>query len=143
MIFLFFAQYGHTNSQEKIGIGQNGILGSSNSLGMNDTKGSIPIIGLNDNGVDGDNNPINFWGLESWWGHPEEIMSNVSVKEYKTYITEPDGSVHTMNSTFYSGGYISKFYFSSKGYITVKNFNATETTGFCDYARMTAVHGYY
>lgn len=143
MIFLFFAQYGHTNSQEKIGIGQNGILGSSNSSGMNDTKGSIPIIGLNDNGVDGNNNPINFWGLESWWGNPEEIISNVVIKQYKTYITEPDGSVHTMNSTFYADGYISKFHFSSKGYITVRSVGATGTTGFCDNGCMNTAHGYY
>lgn len=75
---LFYAMYGNTNSQAICGVGidsSSGVLGRTNSLGMNDTK-----IEINENMF------INFWGLEGWWGNKYEYMQENSIgKIMNTY----------------------------------------------------------
>lgn len=69
--FLFYAMYGHTNSQYKIGKGIDSsikVTGLTNSLGMTDTVGD---------GGNGDASSINLLGLENWWGNKYEWIDNV------------------------------------------------------------------
>lgn len=58
---LYYAMYGNTNCQATIGVGADyneAVCGQTNALGMTDTKYS----------TNGNKRPINFWGLENWWG---------------------------------------------------------------------------
>lgn len=88
MAFLYYAMYGNMNSQAIIGAGLNGhtTTGRTDALGMEDTVA---------NG-NGDDSPINFWGLENWWGGYREAIDNVIVNpessNYVWRITEDDGS---------------------------------------------------
>jgi hypothetical protein len=140
MAILFYAQYGHTNCQDKIGKGTGSYTkqcGQTNANGMNDTKGTSPVSGLNDAGADGNAQSINFWGLENWWGNKYEYIDNVVVDAYEWKITEPDGTVRIPGKAFISQGSI------SQGYVTKMMFgdccdliptaaSGSETTGFCD-----------
>lgn len=72
MAFLFYALYGNTNSQDKIGKGTSSYTkptGATDTLGMKDTVA----------GGNGDSNSINFFGLENWWGNKYEWLDNVVV----------------------------------------------------------------
>lgn len=71
MAFLFYAQYGNTNSQGKIGAGTGSHekeTGQTDALGMSDTV----------NGGNGSSGSINFWGLENWWGNKWEWMEGLT-----------------------------------------------------------------
>lgn len=139
MAILFYAQYGHTNIQEKIGAGKRTIqCGQTNANGMNDTKGTRPVSGLNDAGADGNAQSTNFWGLENWWGSPSEFMDNVVVDAYEWKITEPDGTVRTPGKAYTSSGFISKMMFGDNCDLIPTDARGSETTGFCDwYDRMS------
>lgn len=137
MAILFYAQYGHTNCQEKIGAGSNTFAkqcGQTNANGMNDTKGTSPVSGLNDAGADGNAQSINFWGLENWWGNKHEWIDNVVVDAYEWKITEPDGTVRTPGKASTSEyGYITKMLFGDCCDLIPTEASGSSTTGFCDY----------
>ena len=136
MAILFYAQYGHTNCQEKIGAGTSSIekrCGQTNANGMNDTKGASPVSGLNDAGADGNTQSINFWGLENWWGNKYEWIDNVVVDAYEWKITEPDGTVRTPGKAGTSTNYITKMMFGDNCDLIPTAARGSETTGFCDY----------
>ena len=136
MAILFYAQYGHTNCQEKIGAGTGSSskqCGQTNANGMNDTKGTSPVSGLNDAGADGNTQSINFWGLENWWGNKYEWIDNVVVDAYEWKITEPDGTVRTPGKASTSSNYITKMMFGENCDLIPTAASGSETTGFCDY----------
>ena len=136
MAILFYAQYGHTNCQDKVGLGTavySKICGQTNSNGMNDTKGSSPVSGLNDAGADGDSQSINFWGLENWWGNKYEWIGNVVVDALEWKITEPDGTVRTPGKMKGSTSqYTAKMMFGNNCDLIPIAAGGSETTGFCD-----------
>ena len=136
MAILFYAQYGHTNCQDKIGAGTSSYTkqcGQTNACGMNDTKGTSPVSGLNDAGVDGNTQSINFWGLENWWGNKYELIDNVVVDAYEWKITEPDGTVRTPGKAGSSSNYITKMMFGDNCDLIPTAASGSSTTGFCDY----------
>ena len=105
MAILYYAQYGHTNCQAKIGAGITQIrrtCGQTDSIGMADTRGTDPIIGLNDAGADGNAQSINFWGLENWWGDLQEKIDNMTYSLDTTVftITDPNGAERTIKNMF-------------------------------------------
>lgn len=136
MAILFYAQYGHVNSQEKIGAGTRSNIkkcGQTNANGMNDTKGAIPVIGLNDAGADGNAQSINFWGLENWWGNKNELIDNVVVDAYEWKITETDGTVRTPVFALKSNDWIGKLMFGANCDLIPTDGGGSATSGFCDY----------
>ena len=136
MAILFYAQYGHTNCQEKIGAGTSSDskqCGQTNACGMNDTKGTSPVSGLNDAGANGNSQSINFWGLENWWGNKYEWIDNVIVNSRKWEITEPDGTVRKPGTGGSSSNYISKMLFGDCCDLIPTATSGSSTTGFCDY----------
>lgn len=134
MALLFFAEYGHTDAQAKVGEGTSSDKnsGHTDSNGMADTKGASPIIGLNDNGADGNSQSINFWGLENWWGNNFEWVDNVIVNYQSWKVTEQDGSERTAGSSASASGTISKMIFGAKCDLIPIGL-ASEGAGFCDY----------
>lgn len=137
MGILYYAQYGHTDCQEKIGNGTSSytkLCGQTNANGMNDTKGTSPVSGLNDAGVDGNTQSINFWGLENWWGNKYEWIDNVVVDAYEWKITEPDGTVRTPGyaSDLPSGFIIMMMFGDNCDLIPIDVSDGSSTTGFCD-----------
>jgi hypothetical protein len=136
MAILFYAQYGHTNSQDKIGKGTDSFskkCGETNANGMNDTKGTSPVIGMNDAGANGNSQSINFWGLENWWGNKGEWIDNVVVNSYNWEITEPDGTVRKPGKAGSLNIYITKMMFGDCCDLIPMAENGSETTGFCDF----------
>ena len=136
MAILFYAQYGHTNCQDKIGKGTSSYTkqcGQTNANGMNDTKGTSPVSGLNDAGANGNSQSINFWGLENWWGNKYEWIDNVVVNSYNWEITEPDGTVRKPGKAGSSSNYITKMMFGDCCDLIPTAASGSETTGFCDY----------
>lgn len=137
MAMLYIAQYGHTNSQNKIGSSKDGYrhaTGDTNICGMNDTKGIEPVVGLNDNGEDGNVISVNFWGLEDLWGRKGEMIANALSNEsdYVFTITEDDGSLRTIYLPA-NQGYVSELMFGEKCDIFPSAYNASSSTSFCDY----------
>lgn len=138
MALLFYAQYGHTNCQEKIGYGsvsRERKSGTTNIYGMSDTEGNIPTTGLNDSGFDGNTKSINFWGLEDWWGGQRECIDNVLVYPQYCTITQPSGSVRRVEYSLPAIGSIGKLTFDSQCDLFPVDTSASSTTGFCDYLR--------
>ena len=136
MAILFYAQYGHTNCQDKIGIGTNSSTkscGATNNIGMKDTKGTYPVSGLNDDGANGNSQSINFWGLENWWGNKNEFIDNVIVNSYNWEITEPDGTIRTVGPAISTTNYITKMMFGNCCDLIPIGASGSSTTGFCDY----------
>lgn len=134
MALLFFAEYGHTDAQAKVGAGTSSYKnsGQTDSNGMADTKGASPIIGLNDNGANGNSQSINFWGLENWWGNNFEWVDNVIVNYKSWEVTEQDGSERTAGSSAGSSATIGKMAFGTKCDLIPIGL-ASEGTGFCDF----------
>lgn len=126
MAMLFYTQYGHTNSQEKIGTGVSSydkITGLTNYIGMTDTVA----------GGNGDSQSINFWGLENWWGNKYEWMDNILVNARSWVITEDDGSTRTAGTGGSTSGYITKMLFGENIDLIPTGVGGSENTGFCDY----------
>lgn len=142
MAFLFYALYGNTNSQDKIGRGVNSYTkttGVTDTLGMKDTVA----------GGNGDSNSINFFGLENWWGNKYEWIDNVVVNpssgngvwrvtDTVTGETRDIAGMAPNNSwnwikTVVIGEYLD---------IVVKEAGMSETTGYCDgqYLSTSASH---
>lgn len=123
MAFLFYAIYGNTNSRAVCGNGTSAgnITGKSNLYGMTDTVAE----------GNGDSGPINFMGLESWWGGLYEFVDNVSINNNLWTITEDNGSTRDVQAVT-SGGWISKVSIGENLDMVPTGFGASMTTGFCD-----------
>lgn len=132
MAMLYYCQYGHTNSQMKIGAGMSSydkISGLSNSLGMTDTWGNKDYT--QGTGNDG---PINFWGIENWWGNKYEWIDNIVVNARSWVITPMDGSAsRTAGTGGSSNGFSSKMILGEHFDMIPTAVSGSETTGYCDY----------
>lgn len=123
MANLFLFWYRNTNSQQICGKGLKGSAiqnGATNVLGMEDTTPN-----------NGDGKPINFWGLENWWGCKYEIIDNciLTSGSYFGITNDPyikDGT-YSIDS---ASGYKSRYSLTT-GIITY-NESASGTTGMCD-----------
>ena len=133
MAFLFYAMYGHTNSQLKVGLGTSSYpktTGQTNALGMTDTVG---------NGGNGDSQSINFWGLENWWGDLYEWEDNVVVNPSSANgvwrITEDNGSMRNVAGALLDGYYVKKMIIGQylDTITSSTDTSGSATTGYCDY----------
>lgn len=128
MAFLFFAYYNSTNPRAICGSGGSfdaTTTGVTNNLGMSDTE---------ENGKE--DQRVNFWGLEDWWGGFYEWLGNGSV----TY--DRDGGVLSWNisgnveSTNAPSGatFISQLNIGSSVSALPKelSLSGSETTSYCD-----------
>ena len=144
MTILFYAQYGHTDSQLKIGKGNNNYgyrSGDTISCGMIDTRGSSPNSGLNETGDPGDSF-VNFWGLENWWGNTFEFIENIMMKgKYTIIITEQDNTERLINLRT-EGGLVTKHIFGNYCDILPKEAVPGEspTIGYCDSVNLGAAY---
>ena len=89
---LFYAIYGHTNCQEKVGKGTSSnskVTGYTDSIGMADTVA----------GGNGDSNSINFLGLENWWGNKSEFIDNIRFN-YTSEVSRPNFSIQEYDETW-------------------------------------------
>lgn len=125
MAMLYYAQYGHTNCQAKIGAGTNDY---SKNTGQTDTLGMTDTVA----GGNGDSGSINFWGLENWWGNKYEWIDNVTVDNRVWKITEDDGSVRQVQAGT-GNGWITKVAVGEHLDMVPTEAGASDTTGFCDY----------
>lgn len=122
MASLFLFWYKNTNSQAICGSGisySNTIVnGQTNNLGMEDTTPN--------NGV---GHPVNFWGLENWWGERYEFIGNCELTSANTIKVTDDPISGTSNLAIPSeSGYQKKFSF----YGISNAIGASSTTGLCD-----------
>lgn len=123
MANLFLFLYRNTNSQQICGKGLNGSNiqnGATNVLGMEDTTPN-----------NGDGKPINFWGLENWWGCKYEIIDNCTLTAGNYFRITDDPYIE--DDTYYidhDTGYKSR-YSLTNGIISY-NGSASATTGMCD-----------
>ncbi|WP_143813330.1 hypothetical protein [Parabacteroides provencensis] len=126
MAFLFYAMYGTTNSQAVIGNGtiNTHITGSTDNLGMEDTKSAL--IG---------NNPINFWGLEDWWGYYTDIVQGLTKNNQLLTIVEHDGTTRTLNTAPISDPNVvpSKIVIGEYLDLIGKQGQPDASKGYCDY----------
>ena len=89
---LFYAIYGHTNCQEKVGKGTSSnskVTGHTDSIGMADTVAR----------GNGDSNSINFLGLENWWGDKSEFIDNIRFN-YTSEVSKPNFSIQEYDETW-------------------------------------------
>lgn len=89
---LFYAIYGHTNCQAKVGKGTSSnskVTGCTDSIGMADTVA----------GGNGDSNSINFLGLENWWGNKSEFIDNIRFN-YTSEVSKPNFSIQEYDETW-------------------------------------------
>lgn len=134
MACLFYAQYGHTNSQAKIGVGTNTYdksTGQTNSLGMTDTTTT-----------NGNSMSINFWGLENWWGNKYEWMDDYDnpANSLAATVNDPvSGSTRQLalpSSSADYGAYVKKMKFGKYLDLIATGDDpkdGTDSTGYCDY----------
>ena len=139
MAFLFYAQYGNTNSQGKIGSGTNSYekeTGQTDVLGMSDTV----------KGGNGSSGSINFWGLENWWGNKYEFMEGL------TSVTNEDGIVvmrvegeDGINRDYVPlnevSSYPTKMAIGDNLDLIMTAINGSSSTGYCDVTRFSKVAG--
>jgi hypothetical protein len=122
MAFLYYAFYGDTDCQTRIGLGNDSIdriCGAANSLGM--TDGEV-------------NGSISFWGLENWWGCKDEIIDNVSVNGMKWTITEDDNTVREVISNIpVKDWYVATALIAGEHLDVIPStVEGSTSTGFCD-----------
>lgn len=89
---LFYAIYGHTNCQAKVGSGTSSYTkatGHTDSIGMADTVA----------GGNGDSDSINFLGLENWWGNKYEFVDNIRYN-YTNEVSQPNFSIQEYDGTW-------------------------------------------
>lgn len=144
MAMLFYARYGSTNSKSVIGTGGSyAAVGTCDAFGMQDTKGSNPVVGINDGGELANGTSLNFWGLEDWWGHFRQYLGKVSVEKDGTWtLTEPDGTKRYIQGPTNSG-YVSKMLFGNKGDMLPMELGGTYNTCFCsNYTHTSSSYGH-
>lgn len=128
---LYYAMYGNTNCQGSIGAGIDSFTkstGQTNSLGMIDTV----AFG------NGDNQSINFWGLENWWGNKLEWIHdyNNPANSLSATVNDPVNGGTRSLPIFDYGGYPKKMKFGR--YLdliatTDDPKNGSNYVGYCDY----------
>lgn len=126
MAMLYYCQYGHMNSQLKIGRGTSSYpktTGATDALCMTDTVA----------GGNGDSGSINFFGLENWWGDIIEWMEGIEVNSGIATITNPDGSTRTVQGYDMQGYYPKKMVLGEFFDLIGKELGAGDTSGYCDY----------
>lgn len=130
MAFLYYAMYGHMNSQAQIGAGTDSYskqTGQTDALGMEDTVAS----------VNGNSQSINFWGLENWWGNKSEWVDNVVVNPESANglwrITEDDGTTRDVQGKIFNDYMKTAIIGEHLDLIPSSSSYGSETTGYCDY----------
>lgn len=127
---LYYAIYGNTCCKNTIGNGTSSVdkqTGQTNMLGMTDT-----IAGYN-----GDNQSINFLGLENWWGNKYEFIKDGKIKAGTSIITLDDplnGGERTIPA-FYYANYPKKMRFGRYLDLIVSSDdpnNGSKTVGYCE-----------
>lgn len=121
---LFLFLYKNTNSQSICG---RGIPYSSSNL-----NGGTNILGMEDTNVNnGTDQPVNFWGLENWWGERYEFIDNC--------VLTADNYVGVSNDPFVEkGSHVTDVDSGFRESINLKyglsylDVGATSTTGLCD-----------
>ena len=123
--------YGNTDCQSSIGKGTRDDKrnGQTDSLGMTDTVA----------GGNGDNQSINFWGLENWWGNKYEWIHDYDnpANSLSATVNDPvNGGTRSLPVFDYWGYYPKKMKFGR--YLdliatTDDPKNRSNTVGYCDY----------
>lgn len=90
MAFLFFCYYGTTYS--------NSICGTGDDWDNYNKNGLCDSLGMTDT-VKADDVPMNFWGLENWWGSKYEMIGNLRVNNLSWIVTEDDGTTRTITKS--------------------------------------------
>ena len=124
MAHLFMAKYGSTNSQDIIG---NGIAMYEYTTGLNDKLGMTDTIKATKPAT----NPVNYWGLEGWWGGLFEWIDNVVVNGPEWTVTEGNGTFK-YTPCLMESGFISKLGIGEDLHAFPIVGGATSTTGYCD-----------
>lgn len=89
---LFYAIYGHTDCQAKVGSGTSSYTkatGNTDSIGMADTVAE----------GNGNSDSINFLGLENWWGNKYEFVDNIRYN-YTNDVAQPNFSIQEYDGTW-------------------------------------------
>lgn len=129
MAFLFYAEYLNTHSQATCGKGTNSYTkatGQTDLLGMEDTA----------QGVNGNSQSINFFGLENWWGNKYELVDNVVVDKDVLgggWLIEEDGTQRAAGNSFESDSYIKKLSLGEYLDAIPLVSGGGASTGYCDY----------
>lgn len=144
MALLYYAQYGHTNCRLKIGTGVSKNSASNNTgvapnIGSaciaTDTRGTEPVLGLNDNGLDGDSRHVVFWGLNMWWGFVDEYMQGIeSDASAEIVISDINGRTRSYtNPTITSSNYyVGRFVFGKYGdLVPINRIKSGNSSNFC------------
>ena len=126
---LYYAMYGNTNCQVTIGEGTGAydkVCGQTNTLGMTDTQAS----------TNGNEQSINFWGLENWWGNKYEYIQEDNIGgNIPTYDPVTKGSRNVAVPTYI--GYCPKKMKFGKylDLIAMSNdpMNGGDSVGYCDF----------
>lgn len=129
MAFLFYAEYLNTHSQATCGKGTDSytkVSGQTDLLGMEDTA----------QGVNGNSQSINFFGLENWWGNKYEFVDNVVVDKDvldSGWLIEEDGVQRVAGNTFKSDSYIKKLVLGEYLDAIPSESGGSGSSGYCDY----------
>lgn len=124
MAHLFMAKYGSTNSQAVCG---NGIKAYKYTTGLNDRLGMTDTIALDKY----DEYPVNYWGLEGWWGGLFEWIDNVVVNGPEWTVTD-DGNEFKYTPCLMTPAFISKLGIGEDLHAFPVAGGATSTSGYCD-----------
>lgn len=141
MAFLFYAQYGNTNSQGKIGQGTYSYekeTGQTDALGMSDTV----------KGGNGSSGSINFWGLENWWGNKYEFMEGLTTATNDEGIVVmrvegEDGINRDYVPLNEVSSYPTKMVIGDNLDLIMTAINGSSSTGYCDVTRFSKVAGQF
>ena len=129
---LYYAMYGNTDCQSSIGKGTDSY---TKSTGQTDSLGMIDTVA----GGNGDNQSINYWGLENWWGNKYEWIHdyNNPANSLSATVNDPvNGGTRSLHVFDYDGYYPKKMKFGR--YLdliatTDDPKNGSDTVGYCDY----------
>lgn len=133
MALLFYCKYGYMNCQALIGSGTNSytkVAGQTDNLGMTDTQAS----------VQGNEQSINFWGLENWWGDKIEWMDNIVLNPTEAngtwQVTDLDGNTRDILGCAYTqfdkDTWPKRMLLGEHFDLIAKEIGASDATGYCD-----------
>lgn len=133
MALLFYCKYGYMNCQALIGSGTNSntkVAGQTDNLGMTDTQAS----------VQGNEQSINFWGLENWWGDKAEWMDNIVLNPVEAngtwQVTDLDGNTRDITGCAYAqfdkDTWPKRMLLGEHFDLIAKEIGASDSTGYCD-----------
>lgn len=128
MACLFLGYYKNTNCQSIVGAGlsTSEATGACDALGMEDTVA----------GINGDDQSINFWGLENWWGSKYEWIDGVFPNQRIAQVWDIEDSEGNLRSVVCgitgTAAYVSKFVIGPNLDLVPSAVGATSNSGFCD-----------